>query len=310
MSGEDLRVDVVVPVHNGAAHVAEALESALAQSPAPASVIVVDDASTDDTPAILARFGDRIRVLRREANRGPAAARNAGIRAGSSPLIAFLDSDDVWLPGKLALQVPEFARHPELGLSFTSLYDCDAGLRPLGPPRPVPRRSCQRVFEAFYLEAFPMPPSTVLLRRTALDRAGLFDESLAMKEDFELWLRLTMTAPVSSHPEPLVRRRLHPASLTRRTAVEENLRVEALIYEKCGEAAARFGVPLPMPVAERQALGQRRRLWEFMRWGEPAEAAYYYRALAERGGLTWRERAAWPVYTLRRRLRRLLSTRR
>ncbi len=297
------RVDAVIPVFNGAALVAEAIESVLAQTVPPTALIVVDDASTDATPRILAGYGDRIRVVRHPVNRGLAAARNTGIAAGDAPLVGFLDHDDVWRPRMVERQAAEFAAHPGLGLSYTSLIDCDEALRPLGPPRRVRRRRAERLFEALYLEGFPLPPSTVFMRRTVFGRAGLFDETMRKKEDFEYWLRVAMVVPVSALDEPLALRRVHAASLTRATAPEENLRFDALCFRRCAEAAARLGVALPLPVEERIRLGQRRRYREFLRWGEPEAAAYYRRVLEEAGALTAGDRAAAAAIRLESALR-------
>jgi glycosyltransferase involved in cell wall biosynthesis len=97
-------VSVVVPVHNGAAFVADALESVLAQTYAPVEVIVVDDGSDDDTASIVARHGPAVAVIR-QPHAGPAAARNAGVSAASGEYISFLDADDLWPVDKLAVQV-------------------------------------------------------------------------------------------------------------------------------------------------------------------------------------------------------------
>ncbi|HEX3110532.1 MAG TPA: glycosyltransferase family A protein, partial [Thermoanaerobaculia bacterium] len=100
-------VSVVIPSYNYARYLGEAIDSALGQTLPPLEVIVVDDGSTDDTPAVLAAYGDRIRVLRQK-NAGVAVARNSGIAAARGECVAFLDADDVWLPRKLELQIPLF----------------------------------------------------------------------------------------------------------------------------------------------------------------------------------------------------------
>src|SRR5437762_850662 len=99
-------VSVVMPSYQNVAFIAEAIDSVLAQTFADLELNVVDS-STDDTTAILERYGDRIRVIRTEA-RGISAARNAGIQAATGQLVAFLDADDTWMPSKLAQQVPLF----------------------------------------------------------------------------------------------------------------------------------------------------------------------------------------------------------
>ena len=108
----NVTVSVVVPAYNYARYLPKAIDSALGQTHPPLEVIVVDDGSTDDTPRVLAAYADRIRVIR-QANQGAGAARNAGIAAARGEYVAFLDSDDLWHPRKLELQLARFASDPE-----------------------------------------------------------------------------------------------------------------------------------------------------------------------------------------------------
>jgi glycosyltransferase involved in cell wall biosynthesis len=301
-----MRVDAVIPVWNGAAWVAEAVASVLDQTTPVDRILVVDDASTDRTPGILSGFGDRIEVLHHERNRGLPAARNTGTRASRAELVGFLDADDVWDPAMVARQTAEFARHRGLGLAYTRVTDCDERLVPLGAPRPFPARSAERVFDALYRDAFAIPPSTVFVRREALLRAGLFDETMRRKEDFECWLRMAMLFPVSCLPESLCRRRVHTRSLSQTTDAEENMRYDALCFTKCAEAAAREGVTLPMPAEARVLLGKKRRLREFLRYGHDETARAYRRALAAEGAFDARDHAAWGYYRTRNALWRRL----
>ena len=109
-------VSVVMPAYNAGPYIEQAIRSVLEQDYPNIELIVVDDGSKDGTPeAVEALFGDRVRVLRQK-NGGPAAARNLGIRASNGTLLAFLDADDVWLPGKLQAQVSYMLAHPDIGL--------------------------------------------------------------------------------------------------------------------------------------------------------------------------------------------------
>jgi len=112
-------VSVVIPAYNAAWCVAKAIESVLVQEGADFEIIVVDDGSTDDTAAVLARYGDAIRVVR-QRNQGLSAARNAGIRAAQGEFVAFLDADDWWLAGKLGQQLALMHTRPELGFCSTA----------------------------------------------------------------------------------------------------------------------------------------------------------------------------------------------
>jgi glycosyltransferase involved in cell wall biosynthesis len=217
--------------------------------------------------------------LQHKENRGLPAARNTGIRGGSGELVAFLDADDVWSPTKLERQVPEFMACEELGLAFTSLVDCDANLLPLRGPRPFPAFRCQRVFDRLYLEGFAMPPSTVIVRRRALERCGLFDESMRKAEDFECWLRIAMIFPVSCVPEPLCLRRTNPQSITQQSSLDADIRYAFRAFDLCQRAAEHNSIHLPMSPERRKVLFLRRRYLENLRYGDMEVASYYYRRL-------------------------------
>jgi glycosyltransferase involved in cell wall biosynthesis len=113
-------VSCVVPVFNGERHLAEALDSILAQTHRPIEVVVVDDGSTDGSTSVAERYGEPVRVVR-QANAGPTAARDAGVRVASGELLAFLDADDLWLPEKLAVQLEHLAAHPSLDATFCQI---------------------------------------------------------------------------------------------------------------------------------------------------------------------------------------------
>src|SRR5690242_13247080 len=113
-------VSVIIPTYNGTAFLRETIDSALAQTYPAVEVIVVDDGSTDDTAAVIAEYGDRIKGIA-QANSGTSAARNTGIRASSGDYIAFLDHDDLWAPIKLARQMRVLRDHPELGMVYAGI---------------------------------------------------------------------------------------------------------------------------------------------------------------------------------------------
>ena len=111
-------VSCIIPVFNGERYLREALDSILAQTHRPFDIIVVDDGSTDGTPAVVAGYGVQVRYVR-QPNTGPAAARNLGVRSGGGEFIAFLDADDLWHPEKLARQMTRFREQPDLDLCIT-----------------------------------------------------------------------------------------------------------------------------------------------------------------------------------------------
>lgn len=199
-------VSVVIPTYQRAHLVGQAIESVLAQSYRDYEIIVVNDGSTDDTATRLSEFADRIRVIH-QANRGVSAARNAGIQVAKGDLLAFLDDDDLWLPGKLASQVALFARNSAVGLVYgdMKLFD-EAGERQGSYVDRCPPPLMQNAAVLFCYNF--IPNSTVMVRRACLDQVGLFDESLPPCEDYDLWLRIIEHWPVLGSSEVLTRYRL------------------------------------------------------------------------------------------------------
>jgi len=197
------RVSVVIPTYNRGWIVNDAVDSVLNQAFQQYELIVVDDGSTDDTKAILREYGDRIRVIR-QANRGVSAARNRGIRAAKAPLIAFLDSDDVWLADKLSVQVAFFDNHPAAAVCQTEETWIRNGVR-VNPGKRHRKRSGM-IFEPS-LALCLVSPSAVMLRKDLFETIGLFDESLPACEDYDLWLRISLTHMIYLIDQPLIVKR-------------------------------------------------------------------------------------------------------
>jgi glycosyltransferase involved in cell wall biosynthesis len=196
-------VSVVIPTYNRAAIVAEAVESVLAQDGVDFELIVVDDGSTDDTPSRLERFSSRVHY-HRQTRSGVSASRNRGVALSRAPLIAFLDSDDLWLPGKLQVQRTFMDRDPEAMICQTEEIWVRNGRRV--NPKTRHRKPSGDIFRRS-LELCLVSPSAVMIRRELFDRVGHFDESLPMAEDYDLWLRVAAGHPVYLLPEPLVVKR-------------------------------------------------------------------------------------------------------
>jgi len=187
----------IIPTYNRAAYVAHAIESALAQrlpGGRATEVIVVDDESSDSTPEVCARFDRQILYIR-QANRREGAARNAGAARASGAYFAFLDSDDYWLPGKLAADLARFERADQPALVYSRGRNVDPRDQPLGE-----RQLEHPEGDVFWLlarEAF-MPMSTVAVRADAFQACDGFveDRDLSGTADWELWLRLAARWPV------------------------------------------------------------------------------------------------------------------
>ncbi|MFZ5823279.1 MAG: glycosyltransferase [Bacillota bacterium] len=206
------RVTILIPTYNHQRYLAEAVESALHQTYTDREVVVVDDGSTDRTPEILARYGRAIRVIRTE-NGGTPSALNTGIGAARGEWIAWLSSDDAFLPDKLARQLALAAEQPALSVIYTDWYVVDGAGRvtdQLGtPPYRTRRQLIRGLFAGCVING-----STTLVRREALDRIGRFDERLKQAHDWDLWLRLARDHEFGHVRAPLVRYRWHGENMS------------------------------------------------------------------------------------------------
>ena len=204
-----ITVSVVIPCYNRERTIAEAVASAFAQTRSPSEVIVVDDASTDDSARLAERGGAR--VVRMQANRGSAAARNAGIQAASADAIAWLDSDDYWEPNHLEIVASLLDRYPDAAVASsavrrvgtaTGTWYCNV---PDGPPSDV----FQNAFRDWII-----PSITTITRRDAIMAAGSFDESERFAVDFDVWLRLARRYKFVASREVTANWRWHDAQLS------------------------------------------------------------------------------------------------
>ena len=210
-----MEVSVVIPAYNRRTLIAEAIESVLAQTLPAREIIVVDDGSTDGTADIVAaRFGTAVRIERLERNLGISAARNHGWRVATGELVALLDSDDAWLPGKLAAQVPQFENANVLAThGRVELVD--------GAGQPMPRATAvyERAFRAAAARGYSYAgitrlwtrilPSTTVFRRRLLEQLGGFDEWLRDFEDWDLFWRVATLGRVTVTPGTMARYRRH-----------------------------------------------------------------------------------------------------
>ncbi len=200
------KISVILPVHNRADVLARAIESVLEQDFEAFELIIIDDGSSDESVEIARSFTDeRIHLVRLELNRGGNVARNEGIRSSSAPLIAFLDSDDRFLPNKLDFVVRAFDRRPE----FDLLIDSFVKIQPPGlAAREVIRRNPviedrERFRTALFRRQLWKATPAITVRRSVALKAGLFDQSLRRLQDFDFLARVSKFANCASTDEVL-----------------------------------------------------------------------------------------------------------
>lgn len=207
-------ISVVIPTKNRANYILQALDSVFAQTFTDYEIIVVDDGSTDGTASVLKPLinANKLRYVV-QPPAGVSAARNHGLRLAAAPYIAFLDSDDMFLPTKLEKQIAVFRQHPEFGFvhcSFSKFNDAgqELGVRDTS-------RFSGWIYPAMLQEwSILMAMPCMLMRADVLREAGGFDEQMNWAEDLDLWRRIARRYPIGVVVEPLVRVRVHAASTT------------------------------------------------------------------------------------------------
>ena len=223
------KVSIVSPTYNHAKYISECIDSALTQNYPNLEIIVVDDGSTDNTPAILKSFSDKIRYIRQD-NRGIGAARNTGIRAAKGDLIAWLSSDDTFLPDKIAAQVQMFQQNPALGIIYTDYIVIDTQGKELGIAR-CPQIPSER-FVREILVSNPINSSTILVKKECFNKVGYCNEKLKVDEDGHLLLRIAKHFKFGHIAQPLGQYRVHHANMSRKRGIVyrsiESVRLEAL----------------------------------------------------------------------------------
>ncbi len=221
------QVSVIIPTFNRAEKVTLAITSVLEQSFTDFEILVVDDGSTDDTQDAVSRLKGPISCIAHPSNRGVSAARNSGISQANAPLIAFLDSDDHWLPEKLQVQTEFFQSNPRMLVCQTEEIWIRNGRR-VNPMKKHLKPSGD-IFEPS-LKLCLVSPSAVMLRRSVFDEIGLFDESLPACEDYDLWLRIACRYPVHLIKTPLIiKEGGHPDQLSARYTGMDRFRIQALV---------------------------------------------------------------------------------
>jgi glycosyltransferase involved in cell wall biosynthesis len=218
-------ISVIIPTFNRRPLVAEAVESVLGQSVSDFELIVVDDGSTDGTAKELARFGSQLHFFAMPRG-GVAAARNFGVSQARGRYLAFLDSDDLWRPGKLEVQTSYLEQHPDVQVCQTEEIWIRNGIRVNS--KFIHRKPSGDIFVRS-LELCLVSPSAVMMTKELFDWLGGFDEAFPVCEDYDLWLRIAANHSVALIPEPLViKRGGHADQLSRSTWGMDRYRIAAL----------------------------------------------------------------------------------
>lgn len=214
-------VSVVVTTYNQAAFIGETIRSALGQTYHPYEVIVVDDGSTDGTPACIAAFGAQVTCIR-QSNRGVAGSRNTGIRLARGELIAFLDGDDLWEPEKLSVQVAAAARYPDSGLIVVDGSEFDAGgtiseslffepwCREIPDDSVISGRCHHQLLQCNFIST----TSQVMVPAKVFEVVGLSDQSFARASDYDLYIRIAAVYDVTIVKKQLTHWRCLPTSVS------------------------------------------------------------------------------------------------
>jgi len=217
-------VSVIIPTFNRGWIIAEAVESVLSQDFSDFELIVVDDGSTDNTREVLEPYLKDV-IFIQQPNRGVSAARNCGISHAGGRLVAFLDSDDIWMPGKITRQVAFFKSNSEALVCQTQEIWNRNGKR-VNPKNRHEKREGMIFRES--LELCLISPSAVMMRKKLFNTIGVFDETLPACEDYDMWLRLLYRYPVYLISEPLIIKRGGHNDQLSRTHSLDKFRIQSL----------------------------------------------------------------------------------
>jgi glycosyltransferase involved in cell wall biosynthesis len=242
-------VSVIMATYQGAAFVGETIESVLAQTYEPIELVVVDDASTDGTPDIVAGYADRARIrLERGTERvGPTRRRNDALDRAQGSLIAWLDQDDLWLPEKTEREVEVMLARPEVGLVYSGYEAFDSETGETIPWRDRDSEAEGDILVPLFVRGCFVASPTALFRREVLERRNLRlrDKDFSFGDDYHLWLTLSLDWQVARVDEVLARYRRHGENESARLA-ETNFhlrQVEVLrdFLDEFPEAGPRLG---------------------------------------------------------------------
>ena len=219
-------ITVIIPTYNRAQLLSRALDSVLQQSYQALQIICVDDGSTDDTEKLLRNHYPQVQYLS-TAQRGVSYARNYAVKAADGECLAFLDSDDQWLPHKLQVQVDALKQHPDAVLCHSEEIWYRHGVRV--NPMQKHKKLNGWIYEAC-LSRCMISPSSVVMSKSIFNQLGGFNPEMPACEDYDLWLRLCARYPVLLCPEPLlIKYGGHADQLSKKYCAMDRFRVQALL---------------------------------------------------------------------------------
>ena len=270
----DPGVSIVVPAYNYAQYLEAAVRSVLAQDYRPLEVIIVDDGSRDETPALGLRLAAETRLVRyvHQQNAGLSAARNTGIREARHPFVAFLDADDEWLPGMLSTVMAAYRSLPE----DTGLVACSSR-RVTAEGAPIVEKQVNRWGNRYFsgrelLMKTRFMPSCAVARRECFQEAGDFDTTLRSSEDRDMWARIGMNRRVYHVDQPLVNIRKHASNMSRHADRMRAAMRQVRRKARGAELAPAWRVDFWLPLA---AIDHFQAGWMYWDEGRPARALFH-----------------------------------
>jgi glycosyltransferase involved in cell wall biosynthesis len=215
-------VAVIIPCYNSSKYIGKTLDSVLNQDYKYLETVAIDDGSTDETRKVLESYLPKIRILSHpnNANLGPAASVNLGISESKSDLIAFLDSDDMWYPNKIEEQVKIFEKYSDVGLVYTNGYVVDESDNILYELFPHGFQE-GNISRKILLKCYIKTPSSVMVRREAFEKIGLFQPYLRSGQDHDMWIRMGEVANFYYLPQFLTAYRKRPGQISSRRQLWE-----------------------------------------------------------------------------------------
>ena len=235
MNKEENKISVIIPTYNRASYLAEAIDSVLEQTHPVDEIVVIDDGSTDDTRNIVNQYGYIVKYFR-QGNRGPAAARNKGLKVATGDYISFIDDDDLWVPDKIESQLDFFKKYSHIDILFGHHANFSSPSDSIQPEilnqvvYEYFRDNFNNLTEAFkYLivENIISTPS-VMFKKQCLKRVAFFDVNLRCAEDYEYWLRFAYHCNMGFMDRVLVKRRIHNDNLIHDYLVRLNSHLKVL----------------------------------------------------------------------------------